>query len=143
MGSIESVGSSASSWAFRRTDAVPTRMPGRNSPVPQSASRGSSRFRYAPTARPVGIRRGHVLRGVDGNVDAAVEQCLFQFLDEDTTRTDLTEGARTIAVARCRDRNERDLDTRRAQPRCSELGLRECEPTAAGTDADQHGTNFA
>ena len=41
-GSIESVGSSASSCARRRADAVPMRMPGR-SRAPQSASRGSSR----------------------------------------------------------------------------------------------------
>ena len=90
-----------------------------------------------------GIRGGHVLRGVHGNVDAAVEQRLLQLLDEDATRSDLAEGARTIAVARCRDWHERDLDTRRAQPRRSELGLREREPTAAGTDADQHGTRCA
>ena len=50
-GSIESDGSSASSCAFRRADAVPTRMPGRIASAPHSASRGSSRSRYAPTTR--------------------------------------------------------------------------------------------
>ena len=42
-GSIESVGSSASSWARRRADAVPIRIPGRIASAPQRASRGSSR----------------------------------------------------------------------------------------------------
>src|ERR671923_808167 len=51
-GSMLSPGSSARSWARRRIDAVPTRMPGRTSDAPQSASRGSSRSRYAPTASP-------------------------------------------------------------------------------------------
>ena len=53
-GSIESDGSSASSCALRRTDAVPTRIPGRIASAPTSASRGSSRSRYAPTTRPSG-----------------------------------------------------------------------------------------
>jgi hypothetical protein len=51
-GSIDSDGSSASSCARRRTDAVPTRISGRSSSAPQSASRGSSRSRYAPTTSP-------------------------------------------------------------------------------------------
>src|SRR5262245_61209405 len=51
-GSIESDGSRASSWARRRTDAVPIRILGRISPAPHSASRASSRARYAPTTRP-------------------------------------------------------------------------------------------
>ena len=53
-GSIRSVGSSASSCAFRRADAVPTRIPGRIAAAPQSASRGSSRSTYAPTDNPSG-----------------------------------------------------------------------------------------
>src|SRR4051794_2942767 len=51
-GSIESEGSSASSWALRRTEAVPMRMPGLMASAPQRASRGSSRSRYAPTMSP-------------------------------------------------------------------------------------------
>ena len=51
-GSIESDGSSASSCARRRTDAVPIRIPGATAAAPQSASRGSSRGRYAPTSSP-------------------------------------------------------------------------------------------
>ena len=38
--------------ARRRIDAVPMRMPGRTASAPQSASRASSRSRYAATARP-------------------------------------------------------------------------------------------
>ena len=111
------------------------------SSAPQSASRGSSR---SSTRRPtaLGIRRRHVLRGVHGDVDAAVEQRLLELLDEDAARADLAERPRTVAVARGRDRDERDLDAGRAQPRGSELGLREGEPTAAGADADQHGTRL-
>ena len=45
IGSICSDGSSASSWAFRRADAVPMRIPGRTDAAPTSASRGSSRSR--------------------------------------------------------------------------------------------------
>jgi hypothetical protein len=44
-GSISRDGSSASSCAFRRTEAVPIRIPGRSPAAPQSASRGSSRRR--------------------------------------------------------------------------------------------------
>ena len=51
-GSTESDGSSASSCAFRRAEAVPIRIPARMPPAPHSASRGSSRAKYAPTARP-------------------------------------------------------------------------------------------
>ena len=143
MGSIESVGSSASSWAFRRTDAVPTRMPGTQLASATERVARILSLQVRTDRKAFGIRRGHVLRGVHGNVDATVEQRLLQLLDEDTTSSDLAEGTRAVTVARCRDGNERDLDTRRAQPRCSELGLREREPTAAGTDADQHGTNCA
>src|ERR671910_1377629 len=51
-GSIRSSDSRASSCARRRIEAVPTRSPGRSSLLPQSASRASSRGRYAPTASP-------------------------------------------------------------------------------------------
>ena len=77
------------------------------------------------------------------NVDAAVEQRLLQLLDEHTASSDLAKGTCAVTVARSRDRNKRDLDTRPAQPGRRELGLREREPTAAGTDADQHGTRCA
>ena len=78
-----------------------------------------------------------------GNVDAAVEQRFLQLFDEDTASSDLAKGTCAVAIARRRDGNERDLDARPAQPGRSELGLREREPTAAGTDADQHGTRCA
>src|SRR5262245_62371615 len=51
-GSIEREGSRASNCARRRIDAVPIRIPGSIADAPQTASRGSSRARYAPTARP-------------------------------------------------------------------------------------------
>jgi hypothetical protein len=96
-----------------------------------------------PNRKAFGIGRRHVLRGMHRDVDAAVEQRLLQFLDEDATRSDLAERTRPVPIARRGDGNERDLDARPAQPGRSELGLREREPTAAGTDADQHGTSFA
>jgi hypothetical protein len=80
---------------------------------------------------------------VHGDVDATVEQRFFQLFDEDAARSDLAERACAVAVAGGRDGNERDLDTRPAQPGRRQLGLREREPTAAGTDADQHGTRCA
>ena len=109
-GSIESVGSSASSCARRRTDAVPIRIPGRSASAPQSASRGSSRARVGADGQPVRVGRGHVLGGVDGDVDAPREQCLLELLDEDAALADLAERLRPVAVARGRDRHQRDLD---------------------------------
>ena len=51
-GSISREGSSASSCARRRTEAVPIRIAGRSAGALQSASRGSSRGGYAPTTSP-------------------------------------------------------------------------------------------
>ena len=59
---------------------------------------------------PLRVRRGHVLRRVDGDVDPPLEQRLLELLDEDAARADLAEGLRPVAVARRRDRHERDLD---------------------------------
>ena len=137
-GSIESVGSSASSCARRRTEAVPMRIPGRIASAPHSASRGSSRGRVGADREPVGVGRGHVLGRVDGDVDPPLEQRLLELLDEDAAGSDLAEGPRAIAVARSGDRHERDLDPGPAQPLRGQLSLGESEPTAAGADADQH-----
>ena len=57
-----------------------------------------------------------------------------------SARADLTERLRAVAVARGRDRHERNLDAVAAQMARGQLGLREREPTAAGADAYQHGT---
>ena len=51
-GSMDSEGSSASSCARRRADAVPIRIPGARRSLPTSASRASSRGGYAPTTSP-------------------------------------------------------------------------------------------
>ncbi len=137
-GSIESDGSSASSCARRRTDAVPMRIPAASASAPHSASRGSSRAQVRADGEPVRVRRGHVLRGVDGDVDPPGEQRLLELLDEDAARADLAERPRPVAVAGRRDRDERDLDARAPQPLRRLLGLREREPTAAGADAYEH-----
>ena len=93
---------------------------------------------YAPTSRPVGVERGHVLRGVDGDVDPAVEQCLLELLDEHAAAADLTERPRSVTVAGGGDGYERDLDPGPPHRLRRALGLDESEPTAAGTDAQKH-----
>ena len=138
-GSIESYGSSASSCARRRTDAVPTRIPGRSS---RGAAERVARIlarQVRADREPFRVRRGHVLRGVHGDVDPPVEQRLLELLHEDAARADLAERPRPVAVAGRRDRDERDLDAAGgdASRVRGELGLREREPTAAGPDADQ------
>src|SRR4029079_8249086 len=75
--------------------------------------------------------------------DATLEQCLLELLDEDAASTDLAERARPVAIARRRDRHERDLhrcppDPLPAQRVRGAFGLGQCEPTAAGADAKQH-----
>ena len=81
----------------------------------------------------VGVGRRHVLRGVDGDVDPAVEQRLLELLDEDAALADLAERLRAVAVACRRDRDERDLDAGPAQPLAGQLGLRQREPTSAAS----------
>ena len=83
----------------------------------------------------VRVSRGHVLRGVHGDVDPSVQQRLLQLLDEDTALADLAERLRPVPVARSRDRDERDLDAGPAQPFAGQLGLREREPTSAASDS--------
>ena len=95
--------------------------------------------------QPVRVRRGHVLRRMNRHVDPAREQRLFELLDEDPAFADLPERLRPIAVAGCGDRDERDLDALPLDPRPAKrfdcaAGLGEREPTAAGTDAQQHGS---
>ena len=85
-----------------------------------------------------GIRGGHVLRGVDGDVDPPLEQRLLELFHEDPARADLTERTGAVAVTGRRDRDERELDAGRSQRRESALGLGEREPTGATADADEH-----
>ena len=99
--------------------------------------------RIGANGKAFGIRRGHVLGGVDGHVDPAREQRLLELLDEDAALADLPERLRPVTVARGRDRDERDLDpastTRGAAQRLGgTLRLGEREPTAARPDADEH-----
>ena len=99
--------------------------------------------RIGPDGKAFGVGRGHVLGRVDGHVDPTREQGFLELLDEDAALADLPERLRPVAVARGRDRDERDLDpvstTRRsAQRRGGTLRLGEREPTAARPDADEH-----
>ena len=109
-GSIERVGSSASSWARRRAEAVPIRIPGPDRV--RAAERVARILALGVGAddEALDVRGGHVLRRVHGDVDAALEQRLLELLDEDPAGADLAERARAVAVARRRDRHERDLD---------------------------------
>ena len=74
------------------------------------------------------VGRSHVLRRVDGNVDATLEQRLLELLDEDAALADLPERPRAITVARRRDRDERDLDARPRRP--ERLGRELCLQSA-------------
>src|SRR5207247_6162498 len=80
-------------------------------------------FEIRAYGEPLRVRRGHVLGGVDGDVDPPREQRLLDFLDEDASCPDLAERLRAVLVARGRDRHERDLDAVAAQPPGRELGL--------------------
>jgi hypothetical protein len=91
-----------------------------------------------PDREALRIARRHVFRRVDSDVDAVLEQGFLELLHEHAARADLAERLRAVLVARGRNGDQRDLDARSAQPRRSELGLREREPTAAAADADQH-----
>ena len=139
-GSIEIVGSSASSWARRRADAVPIRMPGSDGvgAAQRVARILTLRVRADRQTRRVGGR--HVLCGVDRDVDPPGEQGFLELLDEDAALADLAERLRPVAVTGRGDRDERDLDPGPVQRRDGALGLGEREPTAAGTDAQQHGS---
>ncbi len=94
--------------------------------------------RVGADREPFGVRRGHVLGGMDGDVDPPREQRLLELLDEDAALADLPERLRPVAVARGRDRDERDLHPWPAQRLGGAFGLGEREPTAAGADADEH-----
>src|SRR5258705_12494487 len=77
------------------------------------------------------------------DVDPVLEQPLLELLHEPAARADLAERLRGVAVAGGRDRDERDLDARRAQMRGGELRLRQREPATAAADADQHNATGA
>ena len=137
-GSIESVGSSASSWARRRAEAVPMRIPGRSSDRAAERVARVVAHEVGADGQPGRVTRGHVLRGVDGGVDPPVEQGLLELLDEDAAVADLAEGATSVAVAGGRDRHERDLPPRGTEPLGDQRGLRQREPAAAGAEPEKH-----
>src|SRR5437764_11121670 len=87
-----------------------------------------------PDRKPFRVRRGHVLRGMDGDVDPAGEERLLDLLDEHAPRADLAERLRAVLVAGRRDRHERDLDAVTAQTVGRELGLRQREAATATAD---------
>src|SRR5213078_1956771 len=84
------------------------------------------------------VRRGHVLRRVDGDVDPPGQERFLDLLDEHAPRADLTERLRPVLVARGRDRHERDLDAVPAQLLRRELGLRQGEAATPAADPQEH-----
>ena len=140
-GSIESVGSSASSCARpsdrRRADAH-----ARDAPrsAPQSASRGSSRSQIRADRQAFGVRRRHVLRGVHGDVDAPSSNASSSSLTN-TPREPISPNGRVRSRSPAVVIGTSASSIPGARSRAAaQLGLREREPTAAGTDADQHDT---
>ena len=87
----------------RRLEREQLRAPadrGRADPHPGSNLRRSAQrvtriltLEVRADGQPVGVGRGHVLRGVHCDVDASVEQRLLELLDEDAARADLAERA--------------------------------------------------
>src|SRR3712207_9308579 len=71
------------------------------------------------------VRRRHVLCRMDRDVDPAVEERLLDLLHEDAAFADLAEGTRAVAVARRRDRDERDVELGRSEEHTSELQSRQ------------------
>ena len=136
-GSIESVGSSASSCARRRTDAVPIRIPGRIPSAPHErvarvlARRGTRRRRGRPCpSRSCPSPSGRRRRSRPSS--SASSSSLTK-----TPRSPISpNGLRAVAVAGGRDRNERDLDPGRADRARRELGLRQREPATAAIRRD-------
>ena len=95
-------------------------------------------FEVRADHKPVGVGRGHVLGGVDGDVDPPGEQRLLDLLHEHAAFADLPERAHAVAVAGGRDRDERELDPGSPERSRRLLGLREREPRAARPDANEH-----
>ena len=89
---------------------------------------------------PFGVGGGHVLGGVHGHVDAVLEQGFLELLDEDAARADLAERTRAVMITGSGDGHKSDLDPGPAKSLGGPPSLGESEPTAAGTDAQQHGS---
>ena len=146
IGTTARSGRSRSNCARRRSDAVPTRAPrGKparvSAPRPTSTSRGSSRL-STPADRKSGRQhRLHVLQRMHGEIDAAVEQRLLDFLREKALAADLGKQARLHAVPGRADRHEFEravggkLGMGRAQPVAHKLRLIQRHRAAAGSDA--------
>ena len=128
---------SASSCARRRTDAVPIRIPGSSAARADESVARIVALEVRADDEPCRVRRGHVLRRVDGDVDPAGEQRLLDLLHEHAALADLAERARAVAVAGGRDRHEDDLVARPPDHRAGELGLGQREPRAARADANE------
>ena len=95
--------------------------------------------RYAPTTRPVRIGRGHVLRRVHGDVDAAARAAPPRAPSRRRRATPISPNGfvRSRSPAVVIGTSAISIPGARRRGR-GELGLREREPTAAAADADQH-----
>ena len=137
-GSTEIVGSSASSWARRRTDAVPIRIPGSSASAPTSASRGSSRSRYAPTTRPaVSVEVMSFAECTATSIRSASSASSISFTN--TPRSPICPNGlvRSRSPAVVIGTNAISWPGA-ADDAPRELGLGQREPRAARADADEH-----
>ncbi len=131
------------SWAARRGDPVPTRLPAGSSPrvSPSRAtttSRGSSRSGYGGQHEAGGRAGRQVLERVDGDVDAAVEQRLAQRADEDAGAAELGQrlrrrGRRSVVISTSSTSRPRAAVSRSATQRDWVSG----EERGAGAEADR------
>ena len=140
-GSICRSGRRRRSCDARRSEAVATRAPsGTSSQRAGRADPGVARIGPLQAGAERQARRlvaGQVLRGVHGDVDAAVAQRLLDLGREDAAAADLGERAPPVAVALRRERHDRDGVPEPAQRGRGKLRLRHREPGGAGADADR------
>ena len=78
---------------------------------------------------------------MNGDVDPSSQQRLLDLLHEHAPFADLAERTLAVAVARRGDRDEGDLDTGRAQCVRRLTRLRQRQPRAARSDANEHRTS--
>ncbi len=110
-GTILRSGRRRNSWAWRRSEAVPTTAPrgnaSRRPPLrDNSASRGSSRVSTAPSSIPWAKLGFEVLQRMHREIDPAGEQCGVDLFGKEALAADLGERAVLHPVAGGADRHD-------------------------------------
>ena len=135
-GSTTASGCAAKSWARRRSDDVPTRIPGRShsrSSRTTRTSRGSARSGTAPIASPSSSSDGQVLRRVHGQVDLALAQRLRDRVGPQALRAGGAPGACAL-VAAGREGHDHGVDLLGVERGADGLGLGAGQRRAARPD---------